>query len=474
VEFRILSHACLLVKSESHSIIVDPWLLGSCYWRSWWNFPRAAFDPDELAEVDAVVISHVHWDHWHGATLKRFFKGKPVIVPDEPSQRSRKDLQAIGFSDVRAVPHGETIAVGDIKLTLYQFGLLLNDAAVVIEADGVKLLDANDAKIAGMSLSNLVARHGPFDFALRSHSSANPRICFEVTGADEPYVSDDRDHYFRSFVAFMDAVRPRYAIPFASNHCHLHPDVYHLNSYISNPLELREYVARSGGDHPWSLQVMLPGSRWSSRDGFALSDEAPFNDLPATLARYRDSLAATFDKTERSEEGVKIGGAVWRRFQTMLAARPRRWPAGAVFALTLRWPSGRKASWLVEPREGRITERDVLDAPEPGLPLMEMPALVFRDAVLLNMFHHAGISKRCRFLATSKADLDRLSTVFAHLERVELGFLPLRRAYLGALGRTYVRRWRELFVYAQAFWLMKIKRKPAYIAEEDILASTSR
>ena len=79
MEFKILGHACLLVKSKTHSIIVDPWLLGSCYWRSWWNFPGAVFDEEELAQVDALIISRVHWDHWHGPTLKRFFKGKRIV-----------------------------------------------------------------------------------------------------------------------------------------------------------------------------------------------------------------------------------------------------------------------------------------------------------------------------------------------------------------------------------------------------------
>jgi UDP-MurNAc hydroxylase len=38
--FKILSHACLLVKRGKTSLIVDPWISGSCYWRSWWNYPE--------------------------------------------------------------------------------------------------------------------------------------------------------------------------------------------------------------------------------------------------------------------------------------------------------------------------------------------------------------------------------------------------------------------------------------------------
>lgn len=37
--FKILSHASLLINSDANELLVDPWLIGSCYWRSWWNYP---------------------------------------------------------------------------------------------------------------------------------------------------------------------------------------------------------------------------------------------------------------------------------------------------------------------------------------------------------------------------------------------------------------------------------------------------
>ena len=40
----------------------------------------------------------------------------------------------------------------------------------------------------------------------------------------------------------MEKVQPRYAIPFASNHCHLHKDVYPLNGYVMTPVLVKDYV----------------------------------------------------------------------------------------------------------------------------------------------------------------------------------------------------------------------------------------
>ena len=468
MKFKILSHACLLIQSSKASLIIDPWLLGSCYWRSWWNFPESSFDEDELARVDAVVISHIHWDHWHGPTLKKWFRGKPVFVPDEPGERSGRDLQSIGFDRVVRVPHGEKVMVEDIAVTMYQFGLLLNDAAVVIEANGDSLLNANDAKIEGWALRDIVARHGRFNFALRSHSSANPRICYHLEGSDD-YVPDDRDHYFRSFAAFMDCVRPEYAIPFASNHCHLHDDVYALNSYISNPLQLREFVASLPKPPAWSLKVMLPGSQWSRDGGFTLRSEACFSNLEDTLAEYRARVSAKLEAYTAYENQVRIPNTLFDRFLKLLDVRPLPRSCRGRFIVSLRWPDGRGVSIEVSLDTRGFAEVPFTDVSTPGLPVMIFPAVVFRDAVAKNMFHHAGISKRCRFAASQADDMNRLKSVIWVLEKSELGLFPLNRAYLGRVARAYLARWRELFVYAHALWLIKIRRKPLYLAEEAIL-----
>jgi hypothetical protein len=34
----VLSHAGLSVTGSGVNLICDPWLVGSCYWRSWWNY----------------------------------------------------------------------------------------------------------------------------------------------------------------------------------------------------------------------------------------------------------------------------------------------------------------------------------------------------------------------------------------------------------------------------------------------------
>ena len=153
---QILSHACMKVDCNGDSIIVDPWLVGSCYWRSWWNFPRVKLDQSEFNENISVFISHVHWDHWHGPSLKRFFKKNPIYTPKAFNSRSVNDLKTIGLTKVSEIASGDVVAIGDIRVTFFSFGLYLEDAAIVIETPDIKILNVNDCKILDGPLDKIL------------------------------------------------------------------------------------------------------------------------------------------------------------------------------------------------------------------------------------------------------------------------------------------------------------------------------
>lgn len=465
-ELKILSHACLLVKTETSSVIIDPWLVGSCYWRSWWNFPEAVYSEVELDGVDAVIISHLHWDHWHGPTLKKYFKDKPVIVSDDPSLRSVEDLRSIGYSDITKVAHGISTYVGDIKITFYNFGLFLTDSAIVVEAHGVTILNANDAKIAGLPLSYIVNKHGPIDFALRSHSSANPRVCYEIPN-DESFINDDREHYFRSFKLFMDRVKPRYAIPFASNHCHLNYDGLKFNSYISDPVELRSYMESRFSDLPWSLKVMLPGSSWSSMTGFNFVNEDCFTNKERYLKEYAIRVSERIEFYKIRESKVKINNKILDKFASLLKKSGASKLKVPIRFLITSPDSYDDLGFKVN--EGEVIPvKNTSDMPDKNCPVIVMPNTVFRDATLKNMFHHAAISKRCRYIAFDQIDMDTLKSFVDLLERYELtGDVSV--SYIYRLCRSYRGRWRELLVYVQALYLKKFKRLEMYQIEERIL-----
>ena len=124
-------------------------------------------------------------------------------------------------------------------------------------------------------MRQITKNHGEFDFALRSHSSANDRVLYKLK--DEPdFTLDDPGHYARSFKLFMDAVKPKYAVPFASNLCHLHKEVFKFNDYINDPYQLKKQIDDGGGLESSDLKILLSGDYWSSTEGFVVGDNKDF------------------------------------------------------------------------------------------------------------------------------------------------------------------------------------------------------
>ena len=60
---------------------------------------------EALLDVDAVIITHTHVDHWDDAAKRLVPKGLPVFVQDE---KDAADIRAAGFDDVRVLGEATT------------------------------------------------------------------------------------------------------------------------------------------------------------------------------------------------------------------------------------------------------------------------------------------------------------------------------------------------------------------------------
>jgi len=160
----------------------------------------------------------------------------------------------------------------------------------------------------------------------------------------------------------MDRVKPQYAIPFASNHCYLHDDVFQFNEYICNPHELKQYVADHAKDRGWELQIMSPGSWWTSESGFELGDDSSFDNLEKSLAVYKQDVSGSLDRTRTDENRARITDAVLRRFGEMISYSPVGKSAGSV-RISITWPDGREAGWRFALRDGSYATVETPEAP---------------------------------------------------------------------------------------------------------------
>jgi Beta-lactamase superfamily domain len=80
MRLTVLGHSALYVESGDATLLVDPWLTGSCYWRSWWHFPPVPPPVPAVLAPDYLYLTHHHFDHFHYPTLRRLDRRTHVLA----------------------------------------------------------------------------------------------------------------------------------------------------------------------------------------------------------------------------------------------------------------------------------------------------------------------------------------------------------------------------------------------------------
>jgi len=447
MRFEILSHAGLAITQGDTTLVCDPWLAGSTYWRSWWNYPPVRPGLFSRLVPDAIYLTHIHWDHFQGVSLRRFSRDTQIIIPRAPGPRMFEDLRDMGFTNIVELAHGESFQIADdFKITSYHFHIFL-DSALVIETGDRTLLNANDCKIMGAVLDQLLKRHPKIDFVFRSHSSANSRLCFEIMD-DSTAVVDDLESYVRDFALFARAVGAEFAIPFASNSCYLHREVFHFNDTATTPLMVKEYFEEHGIETP-RIYPMVAGDTWTSETAFELQDHDFFSNRRAHLEKYaelkKEKLEQTYEREARATMTLK---PIERYFSGVFAAMP--WFVRRMFrsnpVLYVLAAGERKFLFEVDFHAKTVRELDAFVDREHPIQI-HTAAAIMRHCMAKDLFTHLAISKRVVYRVTSeKKPLLSVLNLFFNFYEYEM--LPLRRLVTARSIRAWLPRWREFGLYA--------------------------
>lgn len=459
MKFSVLSHASLEVQASGRTLLTDPWLRGSCYWRSWWNFPEAPMELIEGLKPDFIYLTHLHWDHFHADSLKYFSSETPILIPLTSASRFRGDLESLGFKNILELSHGKTYILGpQFKVTSYQFGFCA-DSALVIEADDQVLLNANDCKLFGRSLAQIQRRHPRIDFVFRSHSNASGiPYCIEDYQTRFPQMRS-QTQYMDEFIQFALYVGARYAIPFASNHCFLHRDTEAFNSTATSPAAIVPRYEKAAAERAIDSTCVLmpPGSHWSTERGFQVRpfDYATKADYVARLqAKYLPKLDAQYAKEAATRADFR---AFKNYFQSYFRALP--WiPLFSRASLVVFQTTDAAGThhWGLDLRNKQVIENA---NPANAQILIETPALVLNDCTRIKMFSVWTASKRLKIQLASNDQLKALQRFFILLDFYELDCLPLRKNFSLLALRARLPRWREACDIVQVIWKKLIRRR---------------
>jgi L-ascorbate metabolism protein UlaG (beta-lactamase superfamily) len=103
-----LGHSTVLMELGGRRVLTDPVLTNRLL------HLRRHSSPVEVpgAPLDSVLISHLHHDHLHPASLRRLPLKATVVVP----RGGRRLVERLGFSDMREVEAGDEIELDGVRI----------------------------------------------------------------------------------------------------------------------------------------------------------------------------------------------------------------------------------------------------------------------------------------------------------------------------------------------------------------------
>lgn len=109
ISLTYVGHATVLIEIDGMRILTDP-VLGKHIGR----FIQRHTEPPTgtASDVDLVLLSHLHWDHFNVPSLQLVGRHIPIIAPSGTADF----LARRGFTNVQELQIGEQMRVGDIGI----------------------------------------------------------------------------------------------------------------------------------------------------------------------------------------------------------------------------------------------------------------------------------------------------------------------------------------------------------------------
>lgn len=230
MKITFISNACAIFESSKGTkILSDPWIVDGVFDGSWCHFHPLETKLQDLQEIDAIYVSHVHPDHFDDRFFN-FRKDIPIIVLDHGFNFLHKNLEKLGYQNLIKIKDNETKSFKDFKLTVFKpfskhnffeentkVGNLI-DSAIVFESDEQIVFNANDNSPNIEACKFLKERFEKIDLAMMNYNNAGPYpSCFdnlsEEEKKDEHFLNLERNINFLK--ENIKALKPKNFMPFA-------------------------------------------------------------------------------------------------------------------------------------------------------------------------------------------------------------------------------------------------------------------
>jgi hypothetical protein len=419
MNIETVGHAGLLIRDDAGApvLFTDPWIAGSCYWRSWWlqNYPSPAL-LEELKTVAYCFITHEHPDHFHTASIRQLGKGVRYLTPEFPHGHIEGYLSGQGYQ-VSVVPALKWVSLHP-QVRILSIPLFNDDSVLVIDTPQAVIVNQNDSKPRRGQLRQLrdsldALAPGKRRILLSSYSPASIVNSF-VRDAQRVSLKEKTD-YVRYVADNCDLLGAHDFMPFASQVIYKRRDSEWANDFKVTYDDL-------AGHWRGSARLLPPFTRLNLADGTYASvapDQYRHDDAPI-LQKVESQQAldqqVTLDDQDLARLEKKLNHCRW-----LLALL---FPRGIGFELE----AGRLhyAPWSGRLRRGESS----------GDFALRVPAQAFKDAVTYGHFGDLGTTMFTMVVLNSRIHPRRVYLFFLVMTLHDYGHTTSLRNWLTWLGHS--------------------------------------
>ena len=286
IEF--VNHASFIVSAGGIRLISDPWLEGRVFHEGWALLAPTAMTFDDFERITHIWFSHEHPDHFVPDNLKKIpperRRAIHVLFQETRDKKVVRYCKGLGFGSVTELQPRAWMRLDDQVevLNCPNATNWLADSWLCVRTPTGTLLNLNDCG-AATELPAIKHMVGNVDVLATQFSYAqwekNP-------DAVEHRRSHERD-VLATVKKQIDAIRPRYVIPFASFCWFCTDDNFYLNGDKNKIGDVCQFIRDRTSSEP---VAMYPGDRWTVG--------AP-HDSTAAIARYERDIAQIADPASR-------------------------------------------------------------------------------------------------------------------------------------------------------------------------------
>jgi len=283
-----VNHASFMLSDGPVTLITDPWIEGSVFFKGWSLISDSVFTYDDFKSITHIWFSHEHPDHFNPEVLKKipleFRQTLTILFQETTDKQVISFCKKIGFEHIIELKPGQWTSLSDsFQIVCHPDKPGSIDSWSAFKINEKLILNLNDCVIHSeteFQFIETILNKQPIDILLTQFSYAqwegNPNEVQKRQAAAAKKKTTVHNQ--------CDFFKPRFIIPFASFVYFSNANNFYMNDAINTIDQVVTEIKQKGTAQ---VVVMYPGDEWNGQNTF---------ETKIAVKRYTEDLAQKIAK----------------------------------------------------------------------------------------------------------------------------------------------------------------------------------